>query len=242
VQLLTGQFVEAEATSTQGIALWEDLGLRVWVLRTSFVLARARLHAGEYRAARILAEEVVSQAREMGWGRGVSYAKLVLGEVALTRFAFAQSYQILQRSRSHLKQFADDPWDANQSAWLGLAARGLERRQEAWQHLASTLNWARRNHQFMELMVALAGIALLLADEGEAERAMELYALASRYPFVANSAWFEEVIGRHISASAASLEPDVVAAAQERGRVRVLVDTLAELVAEFTPRASTGPF
>ena len=69
----------------------------------------------------------------------------------------------------------------------------------------------------MELMVALAGIALLMADEGEAKGAIELYALASRYPLVANSHWFEDVIGRHIAAVADALPPHTTAAAQERG-------------------------
>jgi predicted ATPase/DNA-binding SARP family transcriptional activator len=238
VQLLTGQFVEAETTSTQGIALWEDLGLRVWILRTSFVLARARLHAGEYRAARDQAEAMVSLAREISWVRGVSYGKIVLGEVALARSAFAQSYQILQESGTDLKQASADPWDVNPSAWLGLAARGLEREPEAWRHLSTALEWAGRNHQFYELMVALAGIALLLADEGEAERAMELYALASRYPFVANSHWFEDVVGRHIAAVTATLHPQVAAAAQERGRGRDLLATVGELLVELGRNAS----
>jgi tetratricopeptide (TPR) repeat protein len=234
VQLLTGQFVEAETTATQGIALWEDLGLRVWILRTSFALARARLHAGEYRAARDQAEAMVSLAREISWVRGVSYGKIVLGEVALARSAFAQSYQILQESGTDLKQASADPWDVNPSAWLGLAARGLERGPEAWRHLSTTLEWAGRNHQFYELMVALAGIALLLADEGEAERAVELYALASRYPLVANSIWFEEVIGREIAAVAAQLPPQAAQAARALGRAADLWQTAAECLETMT--------
>ena len=73
----------------------------------------------------------------------------------------------------------------------------------------------------------------LLADRGEVERAVELYALASRYPYVANAQWFEDVAGRHIAAVAASLPPEVVAAAQERGRARDLWATAEELLAEF---------
>ena len=45
-----------------------------------------------------------------------------------------------------------------------------------------------------------------------------LWAWASRDPFVANSIMFEDIAGRHISAIAAGLPPDVVAEAQERGR------------------------
>ena len=39
----------------------------------------------------------------------------------------------------------------------------------------------------MPSLFGLVAAARLLADAGENERAVELYALASRYPFVANS-------------------------------------------------------
>ena len=39
-------------------------------------------------------------------------------------------------------------------------------------------------------MHPLPAIALLLADQGNTERAVELYALASRYPFVATMVYF----------------------------------------------------
>ena len=91
---------------------------------------------------------------------------------------------------------------------------------------------------FIPVIHALPGMALLLADAGkyarsEKERAIELYALASRFPFVANSRWFEDVAGKRIAAVAATLPPDVVAAAQERGRARELDATVAELLVEL---------
>jgi hypothetical protein len=83
------------------------------------------------------------------------------------------------------------------------------------------------------LVDAVTAIALLLADRGEAARAVELYALASRYPVVANSRWYEDVVGRHIAAAARALPPDVVAAAEARGRARALEATVRELLAEL---------
>ena len=55
--------------------------------------------------------------------------------------------------------------------------------------------------------------------------------MASRYPFVAKSRWFEDVAGRHIAAAA--LPPDVIAAAQERGRTRDLDTTVSQLLTEL---------
>jgi hypothetical protein len=62
---------------------------------------------------------------------------------------------------------------------------------------------------------------------------VELYALASRYKYVANSRWWEDIVGKHVSAIAATLPPEVVAAAQERGRARDLWATAEELLAEL---------
>jgi hypothetical protein len=86
------------------------------------------------------------------------------------------------------------------------------------------------------LMPALFGLvaaARLLADEGENERAVELYALASRYPFVANSRWFEDVAGVQITALAATLPEAVITAARRRGRERELDATVRELLSEL---------
>jgi len=62
---------------------------------------------------------------------------------------------------------------------------------------------------------------------------VEIYALASRYPIVAHSRWFEDVAGPHIATVAASLPPNVVAAAEERGPARDPEATVAELLVEL---------
>ena len=79
-------------------------------------------------------------------------------------------------------------------------------------------------------MYALPAVALLLADGGQTERALELYALASDSPFVAHSRWFQDVAGRHIAAAAQTLPPEIAAAAQQRGRARDLWATATDLL------------
>ena len=80
---------------------------------------------------------------------------------------------------------------------------------------------------------ALSGVALWFAHAGQVERAVELYALCLKDPFVAHSRWHEDVCGRPIAEAARSLPPEVVAAAEERGRQREWLATLNELIAEF---------
>jgi hypothetical protein len=82
-------------------------------------------------------------------------------------------------------------------------------------------------------IIALPAIALWLTDEGETERAVALYALARRYPFVARSRWYQDLFERPLAEAAAALPPGSVQAAEERGRARGVLATLSELLAEL---------
>jgi hypothetical protein len=57
--------------------------------------------------------------------------------------------------------------------------------------------------------------------------------VASRFGFVGNSRWYQDVAGKHIAAVAATLPPDAVTAAKERGRARDLWATAQELLEEM---------
>ena len=76
-------------------------------------------------------------------------------------------------------------------------------------------------------------MALLLAGEGKNKRAVELYALASPYPLVAKSLWFEDVAGNMLAEVAATLLAEQVAILQERGRARELEATAEDLLSEL---------
>jgi hypothetical protein len=90
-------------------------------------------------------------------------------------------------------------------------------------------------------LIGLPGIALLLIEEGEAERAVELYALASRYPFVANSLWWHDAVGRHIEFRVTNWPEDVVEAAMARGRSLDLQQTAVDLFEELPARGWGTP-
>jgi DNA-binding SARP family transcriptional activator len=101
-------------------------------------------------------------------------------------------------------------------------------------------DWALRAREQFERQVlgTLGRLAAQCEARGEVGRAAKVYALASRYPWVANSRMWEDVAGKHIAAVAATLPPDAVAAAQERGRVRDLWATVEELLTELGKAAN----
>ena len=158
---------------------------------------------------------------------------LVLGQVNLAEGAYAEAEEQLEESVVAHRQAGWSDWANDALACLAYAARGLGRPDGARQHLREALRAAVEMGSVFPMIYGLPAFALLLVDDGQVERAVELYALASRYAFVGNSVWFEDVAGKHISAAAESLPPEAVAAAQERGRARDLWETARELLDEL---------
>jgi hypothetical protein len=116
--------------------------------------------------------------------------------------------------------------------YLGIAECELGRLEQARPHFCEGLRSLVESRHFFAALGVL-GIALLYARREECARAVELYALASCYPFVPNSRLAEDIVGRHIAAVATTLPPETVAAARERGRTRDLWATMEELLEEL---------
>ena len=196
-------------------------------------LSRVDLHLGRYGEAIAHAKQGLAMAREAGPDFEVGYSLAVLGSVALASGSYAEALESLQESGAVFQRIGDKDGLSLATALLGWAARGQGHRLEALVHLGEALRSATDTGAVPPLLWALPLMALLLADQHEAERAVELYALAERYPFVANSKWFEEVVGQPLTAAAATLSPEAVAAARERGRARDLQTTVEQLLNEL---------
>jgi tetratricopeptide (TPR) repeat protein len=228
-----GRFAEARSVLEECLLAFEDLGYRSWVTSVEAVLSSVKLHLGRYGEARDHAKRSLSLARERDLPFRVGYALVVLGSVALADEAYAEARELLREGLAvyrRIKMPADVGWA---HAALAYAARGLGRPARMRHHLHRGLWAVSETGTLPTLLWALPAAALLLADRGAGERAVELYALASRYPFVSESRWFADVAGRHIDAVAASLPPDIVAAAKERGRARDPEATAEELLVEL---------
>jgi predicted ATPase/DNA-binding SARP family transcriptional activator len=228
-----GKFAEAEALCQEALAIDNDLGDRPALAWSNYMLGHTKVHLGRYDQAHAHLQVSLALSRDIGKGRVIGLSLHWLGCVALAGKAYAEAEVLLQESIAvyrELGQREDLSWAL---ASLGVATRGLNQLPLAQRHIHEALRIVAETRAFYPLMFAVPATALLLADQGEKERAVELYALASCYAVVANSRWFEDVAGRHIAGVASSLPPEVVTAAQERGRARDLEATVKELVVEL---------
>ena len=116
---------------------------------------------------------------------------------------------------------------------LAVAELRLGNAGQARQDLCAVLRLAASKSMGTWPMVLLLPVAEYLASTGRPERAVEIHALAWRYPFIANSRWQQDVFGKRMAAVAASLPPEVVVAAEERGRALNLQTTVEELLEEL---------
>jgi tetratricopeptide (TPR) repeat protein len=163
-----------------------------------------------------------------------SHALLLLGAIALAQEAYAEADHWGQESLVSFREIGHRNEVGVALAFLGCAARGQGDLDRAEKLFFRALRTAAKVRSFLPAMPALLGAVLLLADRGEKERAIELYALLSRYPMITDLAWSADIVGRHMTAVAAALPPEVVAAAQERGRNRDPEATVTELFFELS--------
>jgi DNA-binding SARP family transcriptional activator/predicted ATPase len=228
-----GKLNESHSLLEESVALASELGLRSDLALWSTFLGNVKLFLGRYEGARAQGEMALALSRETGCPRGTATACRLLGLVALTKEAYAEAHGWLERGATLLQEIG---FALDLALTLGLlahAARGMGDIAGARGHLHEALRLVAETRQFMSSLFALPAAALLLADAGEVERAVELYALASRYGLVGNSQFFEDIAGRQIAAAAAELPAEVVAAAQARGRARDLEATVMELLEEL---------
>jgi tetratricopeptide (TPR) repeat protein len=230
----SGRFGEARAVCRDTQSLCHEFGLSGW---SSLELGMVELHLGEYDGARSAAQTTSDDSRESGDIRGVGVSLEILGRAALAEERNNEARQLLKKSVTAHRAAGQPQWLAEALASLGLSVCVLGEFTAARAHLSEALLTGTETRDLWAIVETLPAFAHILVDEGKIERAVELYALASRYPYVANSQWFEDVVGKHIAAVSATLSPGVVSAEQQRGRARDLWETAEQLLEELEGEA-----
>jgi len=197
------------------------------------VLATVEMHQGCYEQAHEHAQAGLALARQVGLPYRIGSSLLALGGVALAQGAYTEADSLLQEcvaSYQRIGQRADQGWA---TALLSYAAHGLGDHDRTRQCLRDALALAAETGSILPRLWALPAAALFLGKDGKVQKAMQLYALALRYPLVARSRWFEDVAGGQIAGLGADLAPEVVAAAQAWGQAGDLDAPAAGLWAEL---------
>jgi len=230
VLVRSGRYEDGLVSMESSVDIFEELVYAFGVSGVLPFLAEAKVHLGRYGEAHADALQGEMRAGEAKHRWSVGFAKFVDGLAALAEGACHEALGLFQES---VAAFEEVRHRENQG-WvlgpLGLAARCTGETALARQCAVDALEIGTELGTFMPLIYGLPTAALLLADEGVIDRAVEVYACVSRHAFVTNSRWFEDVARRHLAEVAASLPPDAVSAARARGQERDLEAIARELL------------
>jgi hypothetical protein len=240
VSYYNGRFVAASAELREDIARTHRAAMRYsrFAFADIVSLAFIELHQGNYRASTGQGREILSRAQESGDLQMAGAGKMLFGALALAQGAYADAHHdlvqaVVEMRHPFVAPVIAFPGHLQVLATLAYAEWFTGEDAQAKEHLTEVLRRGTEVQDYLGILTALPAVALLVVDDGQAERGLELYALASSHGYVANSVWFEDVAGKNIAAVAAPLPPDVVATAQERGQARDLWETAEELLEEF---------
>jgi predicted ATPase/DNA-binding SARP family transcriptional activator len=217
----------------------KDLGMqydRAYFLGLSTM---ANSHLGRYEQARLQAGESLPLCQEIEFPRMLGAAYLGLGMAALGRMEYSQARDHFQKA---LDAFIEAGLPEEPTTGIGSLGGAILKQgdlQLARQTLYEALQVSVEHKSSWGASWTLPWAALFLALRGDVERAVEVYAMANCLPMVAGSQWYAEFAEKDIMAAADSLPPQVVAAAQERGKEFDLFTTIEELLVELNPEQPT---
>jgi tetratricopeptide (TPR) repeat protein len=233
ILLWAGKYDQASTPLTESLALYQELGDRTAIAEAQWRLAIALRNLGDYDAAWELNQQATRELRQQG-PRGLAQTAWNAGTIALARGTHRDVELLLQESVELCRQHGY----ARDLGWtlplLGYTHWLLGDGARAQVELLDVIRTTAGQHELMPLLFATLAIAVMLAEQGEKERAVELYALAWRYPFFANSQNCIDMFGRRLDAVVIGLPPEIAQAAQVRGLSLDLFTTARELLVELS--------
>lgn len=230
VHLWSGDFAEARTIALDSLQLADEIGARNQTAFLASVAARACLSLGQYDEAQHYADRSLTAARALGDPGVIGWALMRQGQLSLASASY-------EKALAQFAEAAELPAQRRMASmplvYQAYALWRLGQLSQARRVLAQALHENRKRGLFLVIVHALPVVAQLVADQGDRQRALELHALACRYPTVANSRLFADMMGDEVEEWEATLPPDVVEAARERGRARELWETADELLEEL---------
>jgi tetratricopeptide (TPR) repeat protein len=231
-----GKFAEALALIASAAAYFERLGMSETASDIRISWCHAALHLGQFRDVWDESGRLQVAYREVQADYGVVGATALRGLAALALGRLAEATELLAESvvRSRPMDSAEDlTWSLVTSACAQLLAENVA---TARFQILEALQLVRTSRDYASW--ALPAVALLFAKEGQAERALALNLLAGRDPYIANSRWFEVVVGRHVAEVAGKLPHNVADHVRAQAAALDVWQTVEQLARELEERTN----
>ena len=225
-----GKFEEALQKAEESRRIYENSGLVADNLHQ--IMISVAMLQGHYDQAEEWALQDMAEAQAAGRMQQYGFALLHAGLAAFGLGKLDLAHDYLIESHTVWESLQQDH-TVMPKIELGYVERAQGNHLAAWKYLQESFPSVLASRSFLPLLHALPILALLLLDQGEIERASELYALAGRYAYVRNSRRFRDLAGEELERGAARLGKERLAEIQARGRALDLWQTAERLQAEL---------
>ena len=188
------------------------------------------LHLGDFQQACVEGAASLEAGRAISDPWVTSFALWQLGDITLVQGdpeqaeRYLQESLVIERGANHLLRLHDVLISSAYTAYA------LGRNGYVAQCLFNALRGAVEDRLWFSAVRALPLAALHALEQDQPERAVELWAMALGFPHVANSAWYNAIVGRPLQAAADALSLERAAVLQEQGRRRDLWETVVEIL------------
>jgi tetratricopeptide (TPR) repeat protein len=226
-----GKFAASESVLQEGIDLYMEAGWIVAACNLHSNQAFAKMHLGDYQAARRQSEAVCQSLYAHGRESSTVWGLVVLGMVSLAEGSWVEAQDYLQEALAKFERWQQRTDIARTLPLLALAQDALSHHTEAEKRLQAGIELSLEIRGYTMPLHVLPVVALRQADAGNVPEAVALYATASRYPMVAHSAWYRDVFGERIEHAAATLPGEQIAEATRQGQARDVWEVMADLAA-----------
>jgi hypothetical protein len=212
----SGRYDEVWTVAQERRRVFREMGRRD-CFGTLF-LSLNSMHQGHYDVAHRFIDEALLVAHEIDAGQLIADSLLQRAFLRVAEGAISEAVRLSEEAISTYWRIGQEQSVRVGQCVLALAALGQGDGQQAQEHLWEAAQTALARKAFPTLVYTLPVAALLILDTGRTARAVEVWASACTMACVANSRWFQDVVGGAVIAAAESLPTSVLAQARRRGR------------------------
>jgi len=235
-----GIFTDAYRLFNESIDISQEYGLTGELILANLFQIWTEGHLGRYQdaIARAYTTNKHPALEYSNWHKG--YVKEHYGFALMGVGDFENGIEILQESFKIYRTHRFNREIAFGIPYLMICMHGLGEVVKLKELVHEALQIYTKIRFPYAIIEAFAAFALLQLVEGRVEQAIEYYAYAASYPYIANSHWYKDLVACHIEKAAESLPPEVVAAAQDRGRKLDPEKVIQELLFEMEAKDDNG--